>query len=147
MYTGPLFKVDDYISAREGTIDERQALVRELVEELTATPIQQNKDSQGREYSFYRKVYPLVVDGNKYEIIASFYLDHHMLAVAVVDPLHPGETPIVLQDEGLTGTPNVHQLPIQLQDKKIPQGFGVFSEDPIATKLYYGLLKHMLSKF
>lgn len=147
VYTGPLYRIDDYVSAQEGTAEERRKLVQEVLDDLANTTPQSKKDSQGGENIFFEKRYPLVVDGTRYEIIATVHPDIRLFALAVVNPLQPDNTALVLHDAGATGTPSAHQLPVQLQDKVLPQGHAVFSESELANKVYRGLLTHILSKF
>ena len=55
-------------------------------------------------------------------------------------------TPVVLVDEGITGTPSEHQLPIEEKGRQHFQGFLVGGETPLANRVYLGILRQLLSK-
>lgn len=135
-----LLVVDEYIAPDEGSVAERKQFAEQLFSEIVTSTAELPDGT-------HERLFPLSASGEQLAVRVLVFPASRILRILVIDQTNGERTPIFLEDGGLTGTPGVHQLPIELGNIPRPQGFAVIGEHELANRLYRGLLLHLLSRF
>ncbi len=133
------FKIDDFVAATEGTAEER----KKLAEELFVRVLEHGQDVPNYEDS-KEMLFPLELSGEEVSVRVLIRPLGKWMRVLI---FRGDVTPVSLTDSTISGTPSSHQTPIDEKGLVRPQGFEIPVEDPLANRIYLGILRQLLSKF
>ena len=132
----PFFEIDDFVTNDEGTRAERQKLALLVIDEVL-------KHGNERENGILEWIRPLNLPSGQVSVGVMWKEDERELRIRI---FRGNAYPIVLVDPGVTGTPLQHQLPVT--ERGLPRTPGNISEGelPLANRVYFGILNHLLGK-